>query len=73
MYFERFTYFEQISDPSISIDFHHPRRLAESSCMENPVQQHEDYQQQFQIKKCVRIKNQINIVIYINWVFHEFS
>ena len=42
---------------SFHFHFHHPRCLADSSCMVKAVQQHKDYQQQFQKKKCVSIKN----------------
>ena len=42
---------------SFHFQFHRPRCLADSSCMVRAVQQHQDYQQQFQKKKCVRIKN----------------
>ena len=34
-----------------SFSIHHPRCLADSSCMVKAVQQHEDYQQQFQKKE----------------------
>ena len=40
-----------------SFSIHDPRCLADSSCMVKAVQQHKDYQQQFQKKKCVSIKN----------------
>ena len=42
---------------SFHFHFHHPRCLADSSCMVKVVQQPKDCQQQFQRKKCVSIKN----------------
>ena len=42
---------------SFHFHFHHPRRLADLFCMVKAVQQHEDYQQQFQKNKCVCIKS----------------
>ena len=46
-----------------SLSMQHPRCLADSSCMVKAVQQHKNYQQQFQKNKCVSIKNLIKIVI----------
>ena len=52
---------KQISDPVIFIftihAIFHFHSLDDSSCMVKAVQQHKDYQQQFQTKKCVSIKN----------------
>ena len=36
---------------SFHFQLHHPRCLADSSCMVKAVQQHKDYQQQFQKKE----------------------
>ena len=46
---------KQIPDPPHS-HFHHPHCLANWSCMVEAVQQHNDYQQQFEKNKCVSIK-----------------
>ena len=40
---------------SFHFQFHHPRSLADWSFMIKAVQQHKDYQQQFQKKKCASI------------------
>ena len=48
-----FTYFEQSRFQILPSTIHaaHPRSLADSSCMVKAVQQHKDYQQQFQKKE----------------------